>query len=40
MPLVAHNRLPTFDRLRAEGVRVLAPDFALHQEQKDQRKET
>ena len=32
MPLVAHNRLPTFDRLRAEGVRVLAPDFALHQD--------
>ena len=32
MPLVAHNRLPTFDRLREEGVRVLAPDFALHQD--------
>ncbi|MCW9023742.1 MAG: homoserine O-succinyltransferase [Gammaproteobacteria bacterium] len=32
MPLVAHNSLPTFERLREEGIRVLAPDFALHQD--------
>ncbi|TNF33483.1 MAG: homoserine O-succinyltransferase [Gammaproteobacteria bacterium] len=32
MPLVAHNNLPTFERLREEGIRVLAPDFALHQD--------
>ena len=32
MPLVAHNNLPTFNRLRGEGIRVLAPDFALHQD--------
>ncbi len=32
MPLVAHNDLPTFARLREEGIRVLAPDFALHQD--------
>ncbi len=32
MPLVAHNNLPTFARLQEEGIRVLAPDFALHQD--------
>ncbi len=31
MPLVAHNNLPSFDRLRAEGVAVLPPDRAMHQ---------
>ena len=28
MPLVAHNELPTFDKLRQEGLRVLTPDTA------------
>jgi len=32
MPLVAHNNLPSFDRLRAEGIRILEPSFALHQD--------
>ncbi len=32
MPIVAHNALPTFDRLREEGVIVLPPDRALHQD--------
>ncbi len=32
MPLVAHNQLPSFKRLQDEGIRVLAPDFALHQD--------
>ena len=32
MPLVAHNELPTFERLRKEGVTVLSADRALHQE--------
>ena len=32
MPIVAHNSLPTFDRLRAEGVTVLPPDRAAHQD--------
>ena len=32
MPLVAHNQLPSFNRLRGEGIRVLEPDFALHQD--------
>ena len=32
MPIVAHNSLPTFHRLRDEGVRVLAPDRALQQD--------
>ena len=32
MPIVAHNDLPTFERLRQEGVRVLNPDRALHQD--------
>lgn len=32
MPLVAHNDLPAFARLQEEGIRVLAPDFALQQD--------
>jgi homoserine O-succinyltransferase len=32
MPLVAHNKLPTFDRLRAEGTSVLPPGRASHQD--------
>jgi len=32
MPIVAHNGLPTFERLRKEGVNVLRPDRALHQD--------
>jgi len=32
MPLVAHNDLPTFLRLREEGVTVLSSNRALHQE--------
>ena len=32
MPLVAHSDLPTFDRLRQEGLQVLSPDYALHQD--------
>lgn len=32
MPLVAHNDLPTFQRLKDEGQRVLSPDFAIHQD--------
>ena len=32
MPIVAHNGLPTFTRLREEGVIVLPPDRALHQD--------
>lgn len=32
MPIVAHNDLPTFARLRSEGVYVLPPDRALHQD--------
>lgn len=32
MPIVAHNGLPTFERLRDEGVKVLEPDRALHQD--------
>ena len=32
MPLVAHNNLPTFDKLYAEGVRVLKPNIAQHQD--------
>ena len=31
MPLVAHNDLPTFERLRRDGLMVLPPDRALHQ---------
>ena len=32
MPLVAHNNLPTFDKLFAEGVKVLKPNIAQHQD--------
>src|SRR5512135_3514776 len=32
MPLVAHNDLPTFDRLKQEGVTVLSAERAFHQE--------
>ena len=32
MPLVAHNNLPAFDKLFAEGVRVLKPNIAQHQD--------
>lgn len=32
MPLVAHNQLPSFNRLRGEGIKVLAPDEATHQD--------
>lgn len=32
MPLVAHNQLPSFDRLHQEGIRVLPPDAAKHQD--------
>lgn len=32
MPLVAHNDLPTFERLRQEGQKILDPDRALHQD--------
>ena len=32
MPLVAHNQLPTFERLRQEGQTILSPDRALHQD--------
>jgi homoserine O-succinyltransferase len=32
MPIVAHNALPTFERLRAEGQKILDSDAALHQD--------
>ncbi len=32
MPLVSHNELPTFERLRAEGIRVLPPARAAKQD--------
>ena len=32
MPIVAHNDLPTFSRLRAEGQNILESDRALHQD--------
>ena len=32
MTLIAHSKLPTFERLRAEGVEVLSPDRAMHQD--------
>jgi homoserine O-succinyltransferase len=32
MPIVAHNDLPTFDRLREEGQKILEPDRALQQD--------
>ncbi len=31
MPIVAHNKLPTFQRLREEGQTILDPDRAMHQ---------
>jgi homoserine O-succinyltransferase/O-acetyltransferase len=32
MPLVAHNQLPSFNRLRGEGIKVLEPDTAIQQD--------
>lgn len=32
MPLVAHNKLPTFERLRKEGQTILRPGQAAHQD--------
>ena len=32
MPLVAHNQLPSFDRLRSEGYRILTPERAQQQD--------
>ncbi len=32
MPLIAHNQLPSFDRLRKEGIKVLTPETASHQD--------
>ena len=32
MPIVAHNRLPTFDRLSREGVTVMSPERASQQD--------
>jgi len=32
MPLVAHNRLPTFERLRSDGETVVPREVALHQD--------
>jgi len=32
MPLVAHNQLPSFERLRNEGIKVLTPVTAQHQD--------
>ena len=32
MPLVSNTKLPTFDRLRSEGTRVLEPERAAHQD--------
>ena len=32
MPIVAHNALPAFERLRQEGIKVLPPDRALQQD--------
>jgi len=32
MPLVAHNHLPSFDRLEKEGIKVLTPITAQHQD--------
>ena len=31
MPIVAHNELPTFERLREEGQSILTPDRAVQQ---------
>lgn len=35
MPIVAHNELPVFDKLRAEGVRILDPSRAMSQHIRD-----
>lgn len=32
MPIIAHNGLPTFERIRAEGTTVLSSEFALSQD--------
>ncbi len=32
MPLVAHNNLPTYEKLSGEGINVLKPDFAFQQD--------
>lgn len=32
MPLVAHNKLPSFERLRSEGYRILSPERAREQD--------
>lgn len=32
MPIVAHNRLPAFERLQAEGANILSPERAAHQD--------
>ncbi len=32
MPLIAHTELPTFERLRAEGQKILDPESARHQD--------
>jgi homoserine O-succinyltransferase/O-acetyltransferase len=32
MPLVSHNELPSFARLKDEGTKILDPGFALHQD--------
>jgi homoserine O-succinyltransferase len=32
MPLVAHNNLPTFEKLSGEGLKVLRPNTAFHQD--------
>lgn len=32
MPLVAHNQLPSFERLRSEGYRILSPERAREQD--------
>ncbi|MCK5896216.1 MAG: homoserine O-succinyltransferase [Cocleimonas sp.] len=32
MPLVAHNELPTFERLREEGQTIIRPGYAMHQD--------
>jgi homoserine O-succinyltransferase len=36
MPLVAHNALPTFDRLRAKGQTILSEQAARHQDIREQ----
>lgn len=36
MPLVAHNKLPTFQRLQQEGQTILNPERAFHQDIREQ----